>query len=232
MTEQQDAVPQTEGNPAADAAPIESDEIVARADKRYRNKHLIFAIATIAFGLWFAYDGWIGWPKHNQEVRGVQRGIEEAGQKNDLKKQQELKEKIASMHKEYTETDILIQRLLALVLPAAGLAYGIWTLHATRGQYRLAGNTLEVPGYPPIDLVDIHRIDKTRWERKGIAVVHYRAHHPQRDRTFKLDDFAYERGPTDQIFERIDYYLAPPAEFPPESIPPASTEGDIDQQQT
>ena len=59
----------------------------------------------------------------------------------------------------------------------------------------------------------MQRVDKTRWERKGIAVVRYQAHHPQRERSFNLDDFAYQRKPTDDILDHLETYMAPPPEM-------------------
>jgi len=78
---------------------------------------------------------------------------------------------------------------------------------------RLSGNTLEIPGHGEIPLTEIRSIDKTRWERKGIAIVRYQAHHPQRERSFNLDDFAYQRKPTDDILDQLEAYMAPPPEM-------------------
>jgi hypothetical protein len=201
MTEQQES-----------DSPI-SDEIVARPDMRYRGKHLIFSFVIIVAGFWFAYDGWIGWPRHNREVYAVESGIRKAETEHDQKKADELKTQLANMHKPYNDADLLIQKLLAVALPLAGIAYAIWSVRVTRGRLRLAGHTFEVPGAAPIDLGDIRRIDKSRWDRKGIAIVHYEAHNPRRSRSVKIDDFAYERKPTDEIVERIEAYLAPPPEM-------------------
>jgi hypothetical protein len=195
-----------------------NDEIIARPDIRYRGKHLAMALASIIFGLWFAYDGYIGWPKHNVEVRNVKKAIGDAEAKNDAEAARQAKAKLGSMRAEYTETDILIQKLLAYTLPVAGLLYGIWTLIATRGQLHLQGKLLRIPGAGSIPFEDIRRIDKRRWDRKGIALVHYETHHPRRTRIFKLDDFAYARKPTGEILARIEEHLAPPTAMPaPES---------------
>jgi len=196
--------------PSINTAP---DEIIAMPDIRYRGKHMIFALVMIVVGFWFAYDGWIGWPKHNQEVRAVEQGIVKATDEGDVKQADDLKAKLSKMHKPYTPADILIQKLLAGALPLLGLAYGYWTWHATRGRLRLSGNTLEIPGHGEIPLTEIRSIDKTRWERKGIAIVRYQAHHPQRERSFNLDDFAYQRKPTDDILDQLEAYMAPPPEM-------------------
>jgi hypothetical protein len=220
----------TESNAPQEDAPQEltptSDEIIAKPDARYRFKHLAFSIIIFGVGFWFAYDGWIGWPKHNQEVAVLQRDIDAAAKRNDQKTLDELKTRLAGMHKPYTEVDILIQKLLAVGLPIIGIAYGAWTLVATRGRIRLSGRTLEVPGAEPIEFVDIRHIDKSRWDRKGIAIIHYQAHHPQRERAYKLDDFAYNRKPTDEILERIEHFLAPPPELPPEPESEAAPQTD------
>ena len=220
--------------------PAPGDEIVAYPDRRYRRKHLIFAVAAILFGLLpripvpafvtnitgieslrgFAYDGWIGWPKHNEELRKLELDIQQADASGDTATVNELKGKKSKMHTEYNAASILIQKVLAVVLPAAGIAYGIWTWRTTRGRLRLSGNTLEIPGHGEIPLSDIKSIDKTRWERKGIALVRYQAHHPQRERSFNLDDFAYERKPTDEILERIEAYIAPPPEMGADTYAP------------
>jgi len=210
MTEQQDETAAT------------SDEIIAPPDAWYRLKHMVFSIVMIGLGFWFAYDGYIGWPRHNQQVHDVKAGIERAQVTGDSEKAKTLKTQLSSMRESYTETDILIQKLLAFALPIIGFAYGVWTYRATRGRYRLAGHTLEIPGAGAIEMVDIQRMDKTRWDRKGIAIVYYMAHHPRKERAFKLDDFAYQRKATDEIVDRIDAFLAPPAAMSAEPLSPAN----------
>src|SRR5437667_5304855 len=138
-----------------ESVPETTDEIVAKPDRRYRGKHLFFGIVIVVVGFWFVYDGFVGWPRHNAEVKAVEDGIERAESTRDLKKTDELKAKLASMHKAYTPMDLMIQRLLGGGLPILGVLYGVWTGYATRGQYRMHGHTVEVPGADPIELVDI-----------------------------------------------------------------------------
>lgn len=218
--------------------PLPSDEIVAQYEWRYRRKHLFFALLMLALALLpriplpafiadstgieslrgFAYDGWVGWPGHNKKLNDLEAARDKAQESGDTKTYEDLKVRIGQMHKQYTEADMLIQKVLATGLPLLGIAWGVWTWHATRGRYRLTRSTLEIPGQTTIELSDIREIDKTRWERKGIAVVHYQAHQPQRMRSFHLDDFAYQRSPTDDILERLEAYLAPPPEIPAQTV--------------
>jgi hypothetical protein len=87
----------------------------------------------------------------------------------------------------------------------AGLA---WFLYTSRGEYRLSGDTLTVPGHPPVPLQFIRSLDKSFWDRKGIAYIDYELPAPSVSGRIKLDDFVYERPPTDAIVERIEHYLA------------------------
>jgi hypothetical protein len=213
---------ETNETPSSSETP---QEIIARPDHWYKGKHLLMGILVIGAGLWFAYDGWKGWPDENKRIDAVIAEKEQASRAGDQKKVDALATELGK-HSKHTDMDILIQKLLAFGLPLVGVAYIAWTLHATRGNYRLNGTSVWAPGTGEISLHDIHRVDKRRWDRKGIALVYYEAHHPRRTRAFKLDDFAYERTPTDQILEQIEAYLAPAPthhDAPSESEPSAPT---------
>ena len=57
------------------------------------------------------------------------------------------------------------------------------------------------------------------WDRKGIAFVGYEGL-DGRPGKLKLDDFIYEREPTDAIFKRIEDYVAPAAQQQAEETAP------------
>lgn len=183
-------------------------DVVAGPDPGYRWKHLIMSVLVIAGGCWFAYDGWVKWPYQNQMADKVTRDLEAAQRE---KNQAEI-DRLALELKRYekhNDASILIQKVLAFTLPAFGIFWGAWTLRETRGQLRLSGDTLEVPGHPPIAFGDVRAIDKRKWDRKGIAYIHYEHGSPPRPGVLKLDDFAYERKPTDQMLERIERSVVP-----------------------
>jgi hypothetical protein len=189
--------------PENEASGQPADEVIAEPDPGYRWKHLIMAVLVIAGGLWFAYDGWIKWPAENRRIEEIRKEKDAAQAAN---KEQEVERLAAELSKlsHHTEADLLIQKILAFTLPAFGLFWGAWTIKDTRGVYRLIGDTLHVPGHPPITFNDIRRIDKRKWDRKGIAYLHYEHGDPPQQFVMKLDDFAYERKATDEILERIE----------------------------
>jgi len=185
---------------SSEVSPEGPDEIIARAGTYYRwTRYLISVGLLIVYGSFFIKDGFVTWP---QELKRAQY-LESIGSHPEVKP--------------HSETDIMINRALGATLPPLGLALLIWTLYKSRGQYRLSGHTLYVPGHPPVPLESIVKIDKTLWDKKGIAVIEYAL--PASDgsvdttlksRELELDDFVYDRNPTDAIVERIEQIIAPP----------------------
>jgi hypothetical protein len=174
-------------------------EIVARAGTYYRwTRYLISIGLLIGYGSFFVKDGFFTWPQ-------------------ELKRAEYLKS--IGSHAEvqpHSETDIRLQKILGVTMPALGLSLLIWTLYHSRGEYRLSGHTLHVPGHPPVPLESIVKMDKTLWDKKGIAVIEYAlsacegaADPALAVRALELDDFVYDRNPTDAIVERIEQIIAP-----------------------
>jgi hypothetical protein len=163
------------------------DVIVARAGRYYRNARYLMVLLCLALAGWFAYDGWVAWPRENAQAQ--QRGEEKLPR---------------------SDFDILLQRLLAGALPFVGLGILIRALHHSRGEYRLDGQTLHVPGHPPVPLDSIRQIDKSKWERKGVARIDYEPPGTSETRRLTLDDFVYDQTATDAILARIEAILVPP----------------------
>lgn len=159
-------------------------EIVARPGGYYRKARFIMAALSVAGGLWFAYDGWVRWPRENAEYY---RAVAE-GRKPE--------------YKERSAWDLRLQRLIAIGLPLFGAGVLAWTFYRSRGQYRLADDVLEVPGHPPVPLASITAVDDSKWKRKGILYVEYQLPGGGAGR-LTLDDFVYDQDPTDAIGKRV-----------------------------
>jgi hypothetical protein len=173
--------------------------IVARAGQYYRNVRYLLALGAIAAGGWFAYDGWVNWPRMNAEYDRLEQQ-HRAGGTGDEKSFKAIVDEQGL--KKHNDLEILIQKVLAVTLPVAGLALLVAMLYKSRGEYRFDGKTLHVPGHPPIDIEAISAIDRAKWDRKGIAYVDYATPGGGIGRA-KLDDFLYDREPTDQIFDEL-----------------------------
>jgi hypothetical protein len=179
-----------------------TSDVTARASAAYRIKNLLVVLMLVGWGVWSIYDGFVNWPRQNQE----------AVQKDPNNKLP------------HSELDVLLNKILGIALPPLGLLMLAWVFHRSRGEYRLSGTTLHVPGHPPVPLDNIRRIDKKLWDRKGIALIDYEIPDcpTQQMMTLKLDDFIYEREGTDEILRRIEHYLIP-AQEASEAQPSAPT---------
>jgi hypothetical protein len=191
--------------PSSPPAPL-----IAPAARYYRMTRYIMVLMIFVFGILFAYDGWIRYPRQNAELADVNAKLEAAHRANDEPKIKELTEQ-RKQYKPHTDMDLFLQKALGFALPPLAIAFLIWSLYNSRGAYRLEDQTLRVPGHPPVPLDQIRRIDKKLWDRKGIVFIDYELPDGKSGR-IKLDDFVYDRPPTDAIFDRIEAYLLPPAE--------------------
>ncbi len=174
-------LPSSESNPqpTPGAAPRSDAPIVARAGHYYRNARYIMSALFIGFGVYCIYDGFIKWPEENRIKMAAKRPPKHGGY------------------------DIPINQGLGCLLPPLGLFVVIRALLSSRGCYKLEAGVLSVPGHPPIPLDSLRKIDKRQWEKKGIAYIEYELADGRTGRV-KLDNFVYQRDPTDKIFERIE----------------------------
>lgn len=173
----------------AAGAPSSSD-IVARADIQYRWRVYVFFILVFGYGLWSLRDGFFLWPRKNAEWQAMIARGEKPPQAP------------------YNEAGILINRVLGIVLPVVGLTTFVWLMYRSRGEYRLTSTALNGPGHPPIPLDAIQSLDKSKWDRKGVATVEYRLSDGGEGK-IDLRDMVYNRRETDLIVQRIEEHLDP-----------------------
>ena len=208
--------------PAADAVP--TGPVVAKAGRYYRVARYLMTVLLIAYGAWSIYDGFYSWPNwpitHPRE-------------------------------RPKTDTDIMLNKVLGVLLPPMGIGVLIWAIYNSRGEYRMENGVVHVPGHPPVPLDKIQSVNRELWDRKGIAFIEYDltetpirgakgaggapvAYEGVRKGAsgkFKIDDFVYEREPTDIIFKAIETSLlkaasaAPTIQPPGAQLPPRPTLG-------
>lgn len=161
--------------------------IVAKASNDYRWRRYALVIMILGYGIWSAYDGFIHMQAVNAQDRKDHPGIETV---------------------RYPELDITLNRVFAFALPPIAVATLVWALYVSRGKYEFDGTQLKAPGHPPITINDLREIDRSKWDRKGIAFLHYELENGQQKGIIKLDDFIYQRVPTDEIFKQIESTVA------------------------
>jgi hypothetical protein len=185
-----DPVPTSISAPDPTGAAATGDDVVARGDWRYRLKWVGLGLLFLAGAGWFLYDGYVGWPRANAEAR---QKAEAEGK--------------AAPEKLKTDLDIRLQKIIGYSLIPLSLFVVFRGLHGTRGVYRLAGDTLHVPGHPPVPFDAIRAIDQSKWKRKGIAYIDYELN--GKTARLTLDNYRYEVDPTEEIHNRILAAVAP-----------------------
>jgi hypothetical protein len=169
---------------AEQETPYSEGQIVATAARDFRWKRFALVGILLIYGGMSIRDGFSKYPRENADA----------------------------LAKNYTimphpGLDIQLNQALGMLLPPLSLLFLAWTLFTSRGSYRFDGNEIHVPGHPPIPLTSVRKINRAKWDRKGIAYIDYEVPGTSKPRRFKLDDFVYQREPTDQIFATIESAL-------------------------
>lgn len=152
---------------------------------------MLFMVSTIS--AWFLYDGYVTWPNeavrhaefveieaalvesgkieavphkaHGAEVNAYlriewERHAREAGYKPD-------------MPKERTDASIREQRMIGWVMMTGSVFFGLWVLWNHKLCVRAEGEIVIGTSGQRVELDSIVKIDRKKWEKKGIAYAIY-----------------------------------------------------------
>jgi len=162
--------------------------IIARGSRDYRWRRYALVIFIFGWGIWSIHDGFYRYPQENQafhdkypfDVKIPHPGL-----------------------------DVQFNQWFGRILPPLSIVFLGWVLYNSRSSYQFDGQTLSVPGHPSVPVQSIVKIDRSRWDRKGIAYLHYQVAGTSKLGAIRLDDFIYDRVPTDEIFKHIEAILEP-----------------------
>ena len=177
---------------------------VARADRLFRFKRYIVVLLVVGFGAASAWHGFVAWPRETTEFQRIEQELQQAlpGSDQGVALREELKQ-----YSYHSETDILFNRVMAVVLPPLGLLLLARWLYMSRGQLKLdESDTLYAPGHAPIPLSTVASLDDALWHRKGISYVMYTA--AESGGRVRLDHDWYEPKSIHAIHDRLVYLLS------------------------
>ena len=163
-----------------------SAEIIAKPGKWHRGKLIAVSLLFLGFGIACIRHGFFVYPHENEEFIATQKD--------------------PSLPLPHPGFDVPMNKGFAIILPPLALILIGRALYMSRGQYRLANNVLYIPGHPAIPLDTITRLDKRRWDRKGIVEIGYELA-DAKPRRCRIDDFYYDRDHTDEIVDRIEAFV-------------------------
>lgn len=187
---------------------LPSQPLVAHSGQTYRRYRYVMFVLMVGFGCWFLYDGFIVWPGHNEKYKAVEARVQllEVKVRDNPQARKDMDDALAELKripKKHSDFDLLLQRVLGFALPPVATCFLIMWLRRSRGEYRLENDTLYVPGYPPVPLTTIDSLDKTRWDRKGIAFATYKLANGKTG-IIRMDDFIYEAHPIRDMVKCIE----------------------------
>ena len=176
-------------------------------------KFLVIGLGTFAYGAWASWDAFVAGPKR-LEMSIVWEPI-----LNDSSLSEEERDKkwvkAATEHgwpkprpkKEYNVKDskefIWFNYGLMGVCWLIALPCLFWCLRTKGTWIEATGDGLRNSRGQQLTLDQITKVDKAKWDKKGIAVLHYKDAQGGAS-TFLIDDLKYERAATDEIMAWIE----------------------------
>ena len=173
---------------AEERKPYTGGVITAKAANDYRWKRYVLVVVLLGYGILSIRDGFFRYPQENAAAH--ERGLDILP---------------------HPGLDVQLNQVLGVLLPPFSMALLAWSVYSSRGKYLYDGTTLTAPGHPPVPLIAMRKLDRAKWDRKGIAYIHYQIPGTVKSGRIKLDDFIYQREPIDQMFGHIESTMSPGA---------------------
>ncbi len=199
----------------------------ANISKGYIWRPGLIGVAALIFSAWFLYDGTVKYPRIQQIWQDYNKIVQE--HPGDPVEQARLWAEHAKAKGWPTETpkkkmedkDILTQKVLAAITAPVGL-YFLLSFFMSLGKWIEADEDgIRTRSGQHVRYDQIKSIDKSRWDSKGIAVVHYEV--DGRAGRITLDDWKFEREPTQRILTAIEQRMPGGEDQDEESSEPAES---------
>ncbi|MCF7853420.1 MAG: hypothetical protein K9N51_01380 [Candidatus Pacebacteria bacterium] len=168
--------------------------VEARTSMGWSMRMLLAGLAFTAFGLWSLYDGKVKYPRMNRRIEAFETFREEhrLEEWEEYAIEQGWPAAKPDSHDHKTAWDIRTQFIMAAIcLPIGLLVLGrlVWTLPKRMGAdddgvITTSGERV------PYDAIT--RVDRRKWNRKGIVIVHWEHNHDSG--AFKIDDWIFAGG--------------------------------------
>ncbi|MAX24582.1 MAG: hypothetical protein CMJ19_08760 [Phycisphaeraceae bacterium] len=167
----------------------------------YMARLAVVSIIALIGGLWFCYDGFVGYP-HQQKVALAYIQFQEEGRVDQWPAFAREHGWTEQPEAPKSDSDIWLQRILGLSALPVGLLFGLSTLRSIKRYVACDEETVTASGHPLVPFDAITKLDKSRWQKKGIVMVHYRVE--GKAGIIVLDDWKMQTENTEQILRTIE----------------------------
>lgn len=165
----------------------------------------MIAAFCLGLSLWFLYDATIGYPAQRERALAYKKLDEEDRLEEWEAYAQEQGWPVGDPGKPKTAADIYIQYTLSVVFAVPGLIYA-FRFFLFQGRWiELTETGIRTSWGEQLEFDQIASINKKLWKTKGVVHVDYKQ--DERQRRLILDDWKYERKPTEDILRTIEDHI-------------------------
>jgi len=196
-------------------------QIRAENEPRYSRKFLIMGICALGAALWFLKDGLFTYPAERQQAFAEFKTYDKTYFKDEHHKTMTLEQfEVVAEPEKWQEwevyihdrgfhsgADVVMQFIMTAVMTVAGLVLISFPLRA-RGRWIEASDAGITSSWgESFQFDEVEEVNKRKWRNKGIAKVTYVS--DGRRRTFVVDDYKFDRYPTDAILYELEQRIDP-----------------------
>jgi len=169
------------------------EKVDACISKEWRRRMLFMLFMVSGIAAWFLYDGYVVWPaeaERHAEFVAIEAQLVESGKieavahkahdeelNHYLRIEWERHAKQAGytrkIPKERTDASIGEQRTIGWVMMSGSALFGLWVLWNHQLRVQAEGDVVIGTGGQRVELDSIVKIDRSKWESKGIAYAIY-----------------------------------------------------------
>jgi hypothetical protein len=162
----------------------------------------IVGLFCIGFGLYCLYDGMVGYPGQRERALAF-KNLEEEGRLEEWPEYAAKRDwKPYNPGEPKTEAQITAQFFMMAICGVAGLLVLTHVLMSCGRWIEMDESGLRSSRGQEAKFDQVAKIDKKKWDNKGIAKVHYQVNGGTK--VFTLDDFIYDRPTTDNILRQLE----------------------------
>ncbi len=188
----------------------------ARISPLWKKQKLFISLFFIGFGLWFCFDGFVGYPRNNARYKVWKQHLDE-GRETEWPataaqrgwKVDEWPKYVSEHHLEgrlpaepFGRDKIIGQFVYGGIATTIGVLLLIYWMTQKGRVLRMDDEAVYTPAGTCVPFASITGVGKKKWETKGIAKIRYEQEGRQRE--FVVDDYKFDTEPARAILQEIE----------------------------
>ena len=177
----------------------------ARIAPIWKKQKLFVSLLMIGFGLYFYFDGAIGWPRSNERFIKHEEFEKVNNQEGWVTYANERGWTTEPPHKLHTHEDLVAQFAFGSLFVVLGGVILVYWLTQIRCVLKTDEEAVYTAAKTRVPFGAITGVGKKKWDTKGIATVRYEM--DGRKGEFIVDDYKFETEPARKILGEIEERL-------------------------